>query len=370
MTETCALHLSCIVQHHGIPEQLLARVPPAKAGASMQQLVAYDSETQCRGIVYLPNPQIGNAGIKALQLAEVVREALPDEIEAASTEASRTSTRPRTSTPRVSDSKSSSLRSLHGPRSITSVKDIDYNDTGIQSVMSELERARHRIQGNTLRDAGPLSNELWRTALKLLCLGRALCPSKKEELSNRKTAVKEQQPILQETPDRATASPEPTFASAVVSNLAQRPTPLAYRSPNQPLTLRLGQEWRNGKLVLTPIPSPVSPKPVPLERPASPTPPSPELPPSPPGPPAPETPKVPYRTNLPCGLSQDVWRRIAAYAIDINGIMSEAQQDATVRWAMDYRTLTTETESLGKPRSAQIWKVLDSIECLTYEIRT
>ncbi|KAL8829463.1 MAG: hypothetical protein Q9191_002004 [Dirinaria sp. TL-2023a] len=370
MTETCALHLSCVVQHHGIPEQLLAHVPPAKAGTSMQQLVTYDSETQCRGIVYLPNPQIGSAGMNALQLAEVVRKGLPDEIDAASTEASRTSIRPRSSTPRVSDSKSSSLRSIHGPRSIISAKDIDYDDSGIQSVMSELERARHRIQGNTLRDAGPLSSELWRTALKLLCLGRAFCPSIREELSITKTAIKEQRGALQEISDRATAPPEPTFASAVVSNLAQRPKSFVHRSPNQPLTLRLGQEWRNGKLVLTPIPSPVSPDPVPLEHPASSTPPSPESPPSLPSPPIPGTSRVPYRTNLPCGLSQDVWRRIAAYAIDANGIMSEAQQDATMRWALDYRTLTTETESLGKPRSAQIWKVLDSIECLTYDIRT
>ena len=367
MTETCALHLSCIIQNHEIPEQLLAHVPPVKGGASMQQLAAYDSETQCRGIIYLPNPQMGNAGMKVLQLAEAVRNSLQEEIDAASIEASHTPIRPRGSGPRMSDAKSSPLLSSHGHRSTASAKDIGYDDIGMQSVVSELERARHRIQGNTLRDAGPLSNELWRTTLQMLRLGRTLCLSKREEPSIIETVVEEEQPI--QTSEPPTATPEPTFASAVVNNLPQRPRPLAYRSPNQPPTLRLGQEWRNGKLVLTPIPSPVSPKPLPQEEATSPTPQSPDSPPSPPSSLAPETPKVPYRTDLLCGFSHDVWRKIAAYAIDINGTMSEAQQDVTMRWALDYRTLIIETESLGKPRSAQIWKVLDSIQCLTYEIR-
>ena len=363
MTETCALHLSCIVQNHGIPEQLLSYVPPVKAGASTQQLLAYDSETQCQGIIYLPNPHIGNTGVKVLQLAETVRKGLLDEIHATSIEISHTPTRSPKSTRRVSDIKSSPLALDLERRSTASGKDTEYDNTSMQNVVIELERTRHRIQGNTLRDAGPSDNELWRTALKMLCLGRTLCPRKREEPSMT-------QSILPETSVAVAASPEPLLPPAIVDTSAPRATPLAYRSPNEPLTLRLGQEWRNGKLVLTPIPPPQSPKPVPQEVPPTPTPQSPMSPASPPTPPRQEIPTVPYRTDLPCGLSHDVWRRIAVHVIDANGIMSEAQQDAALRWAMNYRTLTTETESLGKPRSAQIWKVLDGVQCLTYDIRS
>ncbi len=73
MTETGGLHLSYILECHHVPERLLTRVPQAKAGAPAQQLLSYD-ESQCRGIIYLPNPLLGSAGHKVLELAEVMRD--------------------------------------------------------------------------------------------------------------------------------------------------------------------------------------------------------------------------------------------------------------------------------------------------------
>ena len=75
MTNTCALHLSFIVAYHHAPERLLTRVPPPKAGTHTQQLIDYDTGSQCKGIIYLPNPMIGNrsAGLRVLELAETFR---------------------------------------------------------------------------------------------------------------------------------------------------------------------------------------------------------------------------------------------------------------------------------------------------------
>ena len=91
MTEACALHLSYIVPHHPIPTQLMQRVPPAKAGPPAQRLCTYNldvcvvlrssgifqvreqmtdwQQSRCQGVIYFPNPHLGNAGLKVLELA-------------------------------------------------------------------------------------------------------------------------------------------------------------------------------------------------------------------------------------------------------------------------------------------------------------
>ena len=358
MTETCALHLSYVIPQHCTPEQLLQRVPPAKPGAPTQQLVAYELEVKCQGIVYYPNAMLGSAGTKVLHLSEMVRKGLLNEMNEASSEASPLPTRGSSSARRISDSRSNPLTNGNRRRSGTPGAGQDQNGSEMRTTTSELEKARHRIQGATLRDAGPLSNELWRTSLKMLCVCRGLCPCTEDEPTPATDNKKEVQTVENSGPENLIAATESSLASTTTAPPVTKPTPLAYRNPNQPLTLRLGQEWRNGKLVLTPIlPSPTTPTVI--------APPAPPLP----SPPPPEAPKVPYRTNLPCGFTADTWRRIVAYAIDTNGIMSGTQQEAMVRWAMDRRTLAQEKESLGKPQSAQIWKVLDATGCLAYEMR-
>ena len=85
---------------------------------------------------------------------------------------------------------------------------------------------------------------------------------------------------------------------------------------------------------------------------------------------SPKEPPRPYRTELPSGFSEDIWRRITASVTGAEGILSETQQLAVLRWALDRKTLTQEMELLGKPKSAQIWKVLDSTGCLAYEMKS
>ncbi len=361
MTETCALHLSYVVALHCTPEQLLQQVPPAKAGAQMQQLLNYDVDTNCQGIVYYPNANLGSTGTKALRLAETVRRGLLDEMDEASSEASPLPARKVSSVKRTSDSWSSPTASGARRRSGTTGPIHDHEGSEMRTVTGELERVRHRIQGNALRDAGPSSNKLWRTSLQMLCVGRALCPCIEHDGPSAPKNKEDVLPLVKNGPEEPVAATDPSLASIATFIPVSKPAPLAYRNPNQPLTLRLGQEWRNGKLVLTPI----------LPSPKTPVAPAVLAPPTPPPPSSTALKKfgVPYRTDLLFGLTVDVWRRIVAYAVNADGVMSEEQQGGMVDWAMHRGTLAQEIESLGKPKSAQIWKVLDATGCLAHKMK-
>ena len=87
--------------------------------------------------MYFPNPNLGSAGVKVLELAEQLRRHTLQDMDTDSPEPS-----------------------------------LEQNGHDIKQLTSELDRARSRIQGNTLRNLGSTSNDLWRTALKMLCLGR------------------------------------------------------------------------------------------------------------------------------------------------------------------------------------------------------
>lgn len=368
MTETCALHLSYVVSLHCMPEQLLQRVPPARAGTQAQQLVIYDSDTRSQGIIYYPNADLGSTGTKLLQLSEAVRKGLLDELDEATGEANQHSTPAgRLGTGRrTSDFLSSPLASAGRRRSGAAGATHDHEGSEMKTIAHELERLRHRVQGNALRDAGATSNDLWRTSLKMLRVGRALCPCTDESQQAAFDDEKDVAPARTNGYETFVPATDPSMALPATP-LGAKTTSLAHRNPNQPLTLRLGQEWRDGKLVLTPIrPSPASPTASTIDSPPTPPPPNPPPAESPRVAPVPLRSQVPYRTHLPCGFQTDVWRRIVAYAVGADGIVSAEQQAAIMRWAMDRRTLSEEVESLGKLRSAQIWKVLDATGCLAY----
>ena len=90
--------------------------------------------------MYFPNANLGSAGTKVLELAELSRRKMLEEFD-----------------PESSD---------------TRIEEGDYN---ITTSANEFDRARSRIQGNALRDFGAKSNNLWATALRMLCLGRIIC---------------------------------------------------------------------------------------------------------------------------------------------------------------------------------------------------
>lgn len=291
MTETGALHLSYILEVHHVPERLLTRVPHAKAGAPAQQLLSFD-ESPCRGIIYHPNPLLGSAGHKVLELAEVMRD-----------------------------------------------RQLDYagDDLG-----NELDRARSRIQGTTLQRAGPQSNDLWRAAFKMLSLGREIRPQTRNEPPPRPPVAKSKAPIV-----RTLKVP------GMISKTLRPLTPLTLqRDPNLAISPWNTHPPKSGSLPSLPtaIPStPITPRNLVVSV---------SLP----------TKIADYRTKLPCGLPEYVWRQILGLAVGAEGIMSESQQRSVLQWAMDRKTLRQESESLGLRASAQCWKILEATGCLAYEM--
>ena len=340
MTEAGALHLSYILEVHHVPERLLTRVPHAKAGAPTQQLLSYN-ESQCRGIIYLPNPLLGSAGQKVLELAEIMRESYSNYALDGFCGPSNTLV---TSNEKLKRASRAAFGLGGGAcdrrrRNTTSLGLPDQAGQG-DLMESELDRARTRIQGTTLQLAGPQSNDLWRAAFKMLSLGRDIRPQTRNEPWPRPPPPKAKAPIAR------TLRP-PGFTPKKFKPL----TPLtSQRDPNQlisPWTTQFPK--KNGSL-----PSAQAEIPRTL--------PSPRLPPPPPT----ETPG--YRTKLPCGLPEHVWRMIVGLAAGAEGIMSESQQRCVLQWAMDRKTLRHESESLGLRASAQCWKILEATGCLAYEM--
>ncbi|KAI9751370.1 MAG: hypothetical protein M1835_001225, partial [Candelina submexicana] len=179
MTDICALHLSHILTCHHLPERLLARVPPAKAGPPAQQLEAYDMNSGCQGIVYLPNNAISSAGERLLEIAEHARGSLS---EGSTIDVFTEEIAIRTSAARLRRA-SSAVNGTSSPGRAAGRRHSTLSITGIElaassmdgtAIDAEFERARSKIQGNTLRDFGTQSVDLWRIAMKTLVLARAV----------------------------------------------------------------------------------------------------------------------------------------------------------------------------------------------------
>lgn len=73
--------------------------------------------------------------------------------------------------------------------------------------------------------------------------------------------------------------------------------------------------------------------------------------------------------GLAGNLPKRVWQRIVAFAAVAHDILSEEQQKSVVQYAQDRRTLVAEMEVLGKPESVQIWRTLEGMGCLAYEMK-
>jgi len=350
MDESSALHLSYILANHYTPERLLPRVPPAKAGPSAQQLALYD-KTGCRGIIYLPNSSLTSPALKALELSEAARtetlgvstsieESQFTQVQDVSGEMSRRASEPQVSPVGVSNHR----------RQISTLIDLDVGEPDPGAIArADLDRARSRIQGNALQDHGQHRNDLWGTALEMLTLCRDVQPQDKP-LPPGTPPVKTKPSIIK------------TLEVPGVKPKKQRTLSLALgsKNPNLPMPPRSDPPWKKGTSI-PPTPTVI--------------PPTPQLPPKPQMPPMSELAvRIPgltqkYRSKLPCGLPEDTWRRIMGFAVDAGDILSDNQQRSVLKYAMDRSTLRRESESLGLKEATQIWRILEGMDCLAYEMR-
>lgn len=386
MTEACALHLSYVVVSHNFPEQLVARVPPAKAGPPQHQLEVYDNASGCRGLIYLPNDKLGSAGSRVLELAELAREGiLAEAYQEVTHEDLKSPTIPASALRRVSDVRPSpSFSATPGRRrSATSATGSEHGARNASSgtASTELDRARSRIQGNVLRDFGAPSVDLWRASLKMLTLSRAILLSAAEMIRHEHVKEVESYQIIQSPPPAQPIRPTqllvqplwPAFqtetadnafpplpSSAMRAGMApprhSEPTPLKAGNPNHPVTPRHVHRRKksvNPKAHLSGVePFACADTNVLAPRAAKAT-----------------SEQQPYRSGLPYGFSEYVWMQIISNMGGAGGIVNITQQRSILRWAMDRTTLVRERETLGKPESAQIWRLLEGIGCLAYDVR-
>ncbi len=385
MTEACALHLSYFLVCHNFPEQLVDRVPPAKAGPPQQQLEAYDITSGCQGLVYLPNDKLGTAGSRVLELAELAREGILDEASQEEThEEFKTPTKPASALRRVSDVRPSpSFSATSGRRrSATSATGSEHGGRNASSgtTSTELDRARSRIQGNVLRDCGASSVDLWRISLKMLTLSRAILLSAAEMVRHEHLSEIESRRLVQpprpaqparpaqliqpvrpvfhtETADNGFPPlPSSTARAGMAPSKRSEPTPLKAGNPNHPVTPRHAHRRKKS---VNPVTHVSDIEPFTSDDTDILTPRAAES----------KSEQQLYRSRLPYGFSEDVWMQIISYVAGADGIVNLTQQRSILRWAMDRATLSREREALGKPESAQIWRLLEGIGCLAYDVR-
>ena len=358
LNDTSALYLSYLIACHDMPHNLLKHVPQVKAGLPSQQLESYDQFSSCRGIIYRPNDSIGSSGSKVLELAELVREGSMKGMTAKlnSNEVKMPAIPIMPVTPAGAGRRASEARSPQSPqqlhnrrRSAVSMNSEDTNHSSGSSYSIELHRARSRIQGDSLRDSGPRSNDLWRVALKMLSVARAILVDTTQTCSQQTLASAKagEMPFVQSADKLATKAP--THRLGVL-------TPLASANPNYSMVLKLPH--RKMEAV---VPPPLAMTRTPATRIVA------EPPPEPPIAPENAGKCSSYRTLLPGGLDEQTWGWIICLACQGQEVVSPEQELAILRWARDRKSLRREMEALGKAESAQIWKGLEGMGCLAYD---
>ncbi|MCJ1472197.1 hypothetical protein MMC13_000844 [Lambiella insularis] len=360
MDDTCALHLSYVIASHSSTRSLLQFVPPAKAGPPTQQLETYDQITGCQGIIYRGNDKIGNAGNRVLELAEIVRMNPSEEImmeESAETVNAHKSS--PTSSRRGSDAKvlQSPSATPYRKRSIFTT-DSPEQSINCSARTTELQRARSRIQGDTLRDNGSQSNDLWRKSLKMLSVSRTILLEPRKMAGDHGKIEPREVPKISDIDRSRAFEPRPIFSTPSYAMKTAFPRlaplkPLASANPNQQIVLRLPHRTKGSTVqpshVMTSAVSPTDMRT------------------------ATSVHKTPnnvdsYRSTQVGGLDDRLWSKIISLACRANGILSTDQALAVVKWARDRGTLEREMEALGKAENTQVWKVLEGMGCLAYVV--
>lgn len=75
-----------------------------------------------------------------------------------------------------------------------------------------------------------------------------------------------------------------------------------------------------------------------------------------------------YRAYWRFGLPLNIWQIIIAYAIDDSDLLDYQQQAQIIEYSCDWQMIEQELRLKGGTEEEQIWKVLSSMDCLTYAV--
>jgi len=323
---------------------LLKYLPPPRPGIQAETLQTYDTASGCQGIVYQPNRNFTQLGLKALELANALRTGTPS---AGNQNASRSRRFSDVSIPVITPTKHKreSVGSCH-PLHISPI-------TG--TFTSELERVRGKIQGMLLKNEGVCAVEQWSVAVKMLSICRAI--------------LFRGEPVTPESgPSPPPILPQDSTGKSGYSSLGLPPhdSPLTNQvDPPSPVSkfqrLSLGtppQGWggissENSQGVIDPPDISLYSIPpqdiIESSREAS-------------------CNRKHLEKALPGSLEVDTWIAIIAFAVDPKGILPEKQRYNIVDWARSSETLAREKELSGKTKAVQIWRLLEGIECLGFDV--
>ena len=341
MMDTGALHLSYILEVHHLPRDLLPFISPAKP-APQVQLEAYDAKSGCRGIIYRPHHNLSAAGERLLELAEASREHTASLSLQGGVLHDITATEQATKAAQAISRSEETLEKHRQRLSVGRSELGSKNVAGGHSFDDELERARSKIQGKTLKEDGASVVDLWKAALRLLATGRAILVDQTEirkgnmELWQRHRAAtcsSKGNNSLFTGEDYSMAFPSLSENSRSSRVAARR------HDDQQPSISRTTSEHRRATSEL-----PMSQLSISGSANAG-------------------------LGRLPGGLPEKIWHKIIMEAADPSSILDESQQMGMLAWARSRHTLGLERELMGKPVATQIWRVLCATGCLAYDMR-
>ena len=387
VTDSAALFLSYILPAHPTPEKLMKFLPPPKPGAPSEILESYYS-LGCRGIIYRPNDRLSPLSKRVLECAEGLREGKPVTVVLPD---------PSPFKPGIKH-----YEAPFSPRRRRHSVSFVLGGNSPASSVPDLERARSKIQGSILKEAGAHAVALWSAALKVLVVARQIAfdpaagPYEGHKRSFGRHAAASASPLfIQRNPHSHSHSPptSPTRRHSALSPLpssslfdAVSCSPSAesddsfphleshspYRSPRHspvgPATT-LPASTTTTTTTTTPLPA-ASPTTNAAASQATTAASSPAT--------ATATAATEPTTKgsngrtvaeprLPGDLPEALWKKIIGMAVDPDGLLSSKQISNLVDWAKTPDTLEKERELSGKLKSLQIWRILEGTECLAYD---
>ncbi|KAL1964048.1 hypothetical protein VTN77DRAFT_7594 [Rasamsonia byssochlamydoides] len=324
MTSGSAVHLSTILSMHRAPERLLAFLPGGKA-LTLPDLVGCS-----KGIVWLPNENLGSLAREFLTMTEKLGQS-------------------------GSDTESEGdLNDNTGPLVVHGHSNGDVKRRQMRKKLDvEYTRLKKRVRIDVLNFEGVHSAEIWSVALKMMVQCRAMLLEDKD----RPTAAVSGEGFR--TIDHEDQANPEAFHTATESGIVTS-------GPFHPATENFDIHFPTlqGKA-----------RSVSQERPRKDT-----------------NPMLPSHSKIPnssfgkglnhtasmvihphprkekwrFGLPMDVWRRIIANAVGAEGILDREQQLQIMSYATNWNSLAQEMSVKGAADHQQIWKILDSMGCFTY----
>ncbi|KAJ9239386.1 hypothetical protein DTO271D3_5765 [Paecilomyces variotii] len=341
MTNASAVHLSTMLSIHRPAEHLLSYLPGGKA------LVLPDTATHCKGIIWLPNKDLGPLGHKLLDMAERFRDMASD-----------------------IDSDEEYAEEYNTPSKITGydeplTTDSPSYDDGIRrqrqmrnKMSIEYSRLAKRVRIEVLQAEGVHSADIWSVTLKMMVICRALLLDDKDRHADASTGDGHQPEKQSEEKGKGTLEIREPAASVTAADIvrgrytshsndfASEFPALPTSKPNS--TVETPKRSRNDRHSTPPSQNQATHASTPHVRN------SPAV--------SSSSGKVSWRFGLPI----EVWRMIISEAVGANGILDREQQLRVMRYASDWNALAYELTITGAAEHQQIWKFIDTVNCFTY----